>query len=310
MTQRKLTNYEVSALAQKAARVISNTAADKSTPPKVYAIPCGGVPAAYAIGRYIELEMVDDPRQADFIVDDLVESGGTMKRALEQAMASLVPGRKFMQGKTTPVPIVLLDKRSPEWEGQWVVFPWEATAEKGIEDHITRLLQFVGEDSQRGGLLDTPGRVAKAWQFWCKGYDEDPLALLKVFEDGAEGCDEMVVVRDIPFYSHCEHHLAAIFGTATVAYIPDGRIVGLSKINRLVDCFARRLQVQERLTTQIADALAEGLKPKGVGVIIKARHMCMESRGVCQQGHSTITSALRGVFKEGTQRAEFLALSR
>jgi GTP cyclohydrolase I len=135
--------------------------------------------------------------------------------------------------------------------------------------------------------------------------------VLKVFEDGAEGCDEMVVVKDIPFYSKCEHHMADIFGTATIAYVPNGKIVGLSKLNRLLDIYARRLQVQERLTAQVADALMEHLQPKGSAVLIKARHMCMESRGVRQQGHHTITSALRGVFKtESATRAEFMALAR
>lgn len=173
---------------------------------------------------------------------------------------------------------------------------------------ITALLGRLDPQPQRQGLEETPDRVTKAWQFWTKGYAEDPAAILKVFEDGADGYDEMVAVCNIPVYSHCEHHMAPIFGTATVAYIPDGRIVGLSKLSRLVDCFGRRLQVQERLTSQIADALQEHLKPKGVGVFIKARHMCMESRGLCQQGHHTETTALRGVMKtDPSARAEFLA---
>jgi GTP cyclohydrolase I len=138
----------------------------------------------------------------------------------------------------------------------------------------------------------------------------DPKALLKVFEDGAEQYDQMVVVKDIPIYSHCEHHLAPIFGTATIAYIPNGKIVGLSKLSRLADGFARRLQVQERLTNQIADSLMKELDPIGVGVIIKARHLCMESRGICQQGHHTITTALRGAIKDEDQvRAEFLQIA-
>ena len=166
-------------------------------------------------------------------------------------------------------------------------------------------------DGLREGLKETPARVAKAWEFWTSGYDQNAADILKVFEDGAEGYDEMVVVKDIPVYSKCEHHLADIFGTATVAYIPDGRIVGLSKISRLVNMHARRLQVQERLTNDIAEDLWTNLKPLGVGVLIKARHMCMESRGICQQGHHTITSALRGVFKtQADARAEFLALAR
>ena len=132
-----------------------------------------------------------------------------------------------------------------------------------------------------------------------------------MFEDGAEGCDEMVVVHDIPVYSHCEHHLAAIFGIATVAYIPNGKIVGLSKLPRLVDIFARRLQVQERLTNQVADAIMKHLEPKGCGVVVKARHMCMESRGIRQPNSYTTTSALRGVFKsDPSARAEFLSLTR
>lgn len=179
-----------------------------------------------------------------------------------------------------------------------------------FEHTVADLLRHIGEDPARGGLLETPVRVAAAWDYWAGGYKQDPVAILKTFEDGAQNVDEMVMVRDIPFYSHCEHHMAPFFGTATVGYIPNGRIVGLSKISRLVDCFARRLQVQERMTTQIADAIADNLEAKGVGVLLNARHLCMESRGVRQQGHSTITSALRGVMLEGAPRQEFLLLSR
>ena len=162
----------------------------------------------------------------------------------------------------------------------------------------------------REGLQETPNRVGKAWLEWTRGYHVDIAALLKVFEDGAENYDQMVIGKDIPIYSKCEHHLADIFGTATIAYIPNGKIVGLSKLSRLADAFARRLQVQERLTAQIADALEEHLQPLGVGVVIKARHMCMESRGICQQGHHTITSALHGLLRDDpTARAEFMALA-
>lgn len=178
--------------------------------------------------------------------------------------------------------------------------------------HCTRmLLQKIDPNPDREGLEDTPTRVAKAWAHWTSGYNLDPADILKTFEDGAEGCDEMVVVRNIPIYSHCEHHLAAIFGTATIGYLPNGKVVGLSKLSRLADVFARRLQVQERMTNQIAEALMKHLGPHGCGVVINARHMCMESRGVCQQGTSTITSSLRGVFKDDHRvRAEFLALAR
>lgn len=179
-----------------------------------------------------------------------------------------------------------------------------------INEIIRMLLAHVeGIQSDREGLEDTPMRVARAWASWTSGYDVNIAELLKTFEDGAQNYNEMVVVKNIPLYSKCEHHLADIFGTATVAYIPNGRVVGLSKLSRLVDAFARRLQVQERMTAQIADALMEHLQPKGAAVVIRARHMCMESRGICQQGHHTVTSALRGVLLDGAPRAEFLNLA-
>lgn len=170
------------------------------------------------------------------------------------------------------------------------------------------IFEAIGEDPFREGLLDTPARFQKAWEKWGEGYNLDPADFMKSFEEGTY--DEMVLVKDIPIYSKCEHHLADIFGTATIAYIPDGRVLGLSKLSRVANVFARRLQVQERLTVQIADALfTSELKPRGVGVLLKCRHMCMESRGICQQGHHTVTSALRGVMKEGDPRAEFLKLA-
>jgi GTP cyclohydrolase I len=267
---------------------------------KVFAIPRGGIPAALAVaGRHGNLQLVDDPAEADLFIDDIIDSGDTMRRWCNE-----YPGKPFF---------ALIDKteKDGEFNGRWVVFPWEETAEGSIEDNIRRLLQFIGENPKRGGLRETPRRVAKAWAHWCSGYGKNAADILKVFEDGAEKYDEMVVVKDIPIYSKCEHHLADIFGTATIAYIPNGKIVGLSKLSRLADMFARRLQVQERLTNQIADALEEHLQPKGVGVIIRARHMCMESRGICQQGHHTITCALRGVLKDKPEaRAEFMELAK
>jgi GTP cyclohydrolase IA len=182
-----------------------------------------------------------------------------------------------------------------------------------IEKAIIReMLQIVcNEDPDREGLRDTPSRVTAAWDHWCSGYDVDIPELLKTFEDGANGYDEMVVRKGIPVYSHCEHHMAAIFGTATVAYIPNGKIVGLSKMDRLVDAFARRLQVQERMTNQIADAMMEHLKPLGVGVWMSCRHLCIESRGVQNMDSTTITTSLRGVFLDKPEvRSEFLAAAR
>lgn len=172
---------------------------------------------------------------------------------------------------------------------------------------LTTLERHTCTPDLREGLKETPARVAKAWAYWTKGYAEDPAEILKTFEDGGEGYREMVLVKDIPLFSKCEHHLADIFGTASVAYIPNGRIVGLSKLSRLVDCFARRLQVQERLTTQICEALQHHLAPLGAAVYIKARHACMETRGICQQGHHTVTSHFTGNMRSyGHLRNEFL----
>ena len=187
----------------------------------------------------------------------------------------------------------------------------EHARQEHFECAVYDVIAGVEPEPRRAGLIDTPARVRKAWQFMCSGYDKRASDVLKTFDDGAEGVDEMVVVKDIPFYSNCEHHMLPFFGTCTIAYIPDGRIVGLSKLSRLTDIFARRLQVQERMTNQIANALDEHLQPLGCGVVVQARHACMEARGVCQQGHKTITSALRGCFKtEAQTRAEFLSLAR
>jgi len=179
------------------------------------------------------------------------------------------------------------------------------------ENDWRRFLKSVGEDPGRPGLLETPHRVSKAWKHWTSGYEQHPADVLKAFEDGAEEYNELIVVRNIPVYSHCEHHLAPFFGKATVGYMPDGKIVGLSKLTRLVDCFAKRLQVQERLTIQVANALMDHLQPKAVGVVIRCRHLCMESRGIKTAGEETVTSAMLGELQPNlAMRTEFLDLAR
>ena len=176
---------------------------------------------------------------------------------------------------------------------------------------VRAMLEMIGEKPDREGLRETPARVAKAWDEWFAGYDQDPAAVLKAFEDGAElmETDSMVIVRDIEFYTHCEHHMAPFFGKVHIGYIPNGKVVGLSKLARVADIFAKRLQVQERLTGQIAQALDDNLNPHGVGVVVQATHFCMCSRGVNKQGSTTITSALKGTMKNEPEcRAEFLRL--
>lgn len=178
-----------------------------------------------------------------------------------------------------------------------------------LSEAVKVILEEIGEDINRQGLLKTPERVAKAYKFLTQGYEKDINKVLNgaIFD---EEYDEMVIVKDIDFYSMCEHHLLPFFGKVHVAYIPKGKIVGLSKIPRIVDVFARRLQVQERLTRQIADTLQEYLKPEGVGVIIEAYHMCMMMRGVEKQNSITSTSAMLGVFQDDERtRNEFLNLT-
>ena len=178
-----------------------------------------------------------------------------------------------------------------------------------FERNVASMLALIGEKPAREGLRETPKRVCKAWKFWTQGYQQDVAEVFKSFEDGGESYDEMVWETGIPFYSHCEHHLAPFFGTVLIAYVPNGKVVGLSKLSRLVDIFARRLQVQERLTVNIADAMMEHLQPKGVGVRLMARHMCMESRGINRQGIETGTTAVRGCFRDDAKtRSEFMSL--
>ncbi len=179
-----------------------------------------------------------------------------------------------------------------------------------IEGLISSLLKELGEDPGRDGLKRTPGRVARAYRTFTEGYSQDPLVILNdaVFE---ESYDEMVVVKDIGFYSLCEHHMIPFFGRAHVAYIPNGKIVGLSKLPRMVEMFARRLQVQERLTKEIAQAIEDLLSPKGVAVVVESIHLCMMMRGVEQQNAFAITSSLRGEFESDSKtRAEFMELIR
>lgn len=277
----------------------------------VYGVPRGGIPAALAVvnagNRRVlanRFQLAESAHLADLIVDDLVDSGTTRAsyhRKHEKPFAALFTKREA-------------DDVREHWmlygdaleSNEWVVFPWELTEERSAEDAVVRLLQFIGEEPSREGLRETPARAIKAWREWTAGYGVAPEQVLKSFEDGATGYDEMVLVKDIPVYSHCEHHLAPFFGVAHVAYIPNVRILGLSKVSRLVDIFARRLQVQERMTVQIADALNDALEPRGVAVMVQCRHLCMESRGVSRRNLVTVTTALRGCMKQGQARDEFL----
>jgi GTP cyclohydrolase I len=187
--------------------------------------------------------------------------------------------------------------------------PKEGIAEYSTQEIYAELLLRFHEDPNRDGLVKTPERIEKAMEFLTQGYHQDPTAILRGAMFDVD-YDEMVIVKDIEMFSLCEHHMLPFFGRVHVAYIPNGKVIGLSKIARLIEVFARRLQVQERMTQQIADAIQEAIAPQGVGVVIEARHLCMMMRGVEKQNSSTVTSAMRGVFSKQSTRTEFLSLVR
>lgn len=262
---------------------------------KIYGIPRGGsAVAALLRNRMSEVILVDQPEEADVFVDDIIDSGKTATTY------------KQRYGKQT---LALFNRLDADCPRGWIVFPWDATDEAGPEDGVVRLLEYIGEDPKRDGLRDTPKRVARAMREMTRGYEQDPALILARTFDVRH--DEMVLLRGIRFSSLCEHHLLPFSGEATVAYVPQEQVVGISKLARLVECFARRLQVQERLTQQIAEAIQRELEPIGVGVLLTAHHSCMGCRGVNQPDADMVTSCLLGSFREDARaRAEFLGLAR
>lgn len=194
-------------------------------------------------------------------------------------------------------------------DGDLISDPRDIAIPADVLDAVRTLIRWAGDDPDREGLLDTPGRVARAWREYAKGYAEDPGAhLARTFEE-VGGYDEIVLLKDIPFQSHCEHHMAPIIGKAHIAYLPNDRVVGISKLARVLHGYARRLQVQERLTAEVADAIWEHLQPQAVAVVIEASHACMTARGVRTPGVMMTTSRMMGVFrKDERSRREVLAL--
>lgn len=266
----------------------------------VWGVPTGGAFVAQAISQKTGIPLLDCLRDGCLVVDDLIDSGDTLQRYSGFRQAALV--RK----PHSPSPNV----STADTVDGWIVFPWEVNHPKqddGAGQCITRLLQFIGEDVKRDGLQETPKRASKFWSQWVtKGNPDFNLTSF----DG-EGADQMIVQRNINFYSMCEHHLLPFFGDATVAYIPRSKIVGLSKLARLVEHFSRRPQNQERITKQVAEALHDTVNPLGVAVVLKARHLCMEMRGVKARGAETITSHLTGVFRDDMKaREELLQLTK
>jgi len=237
-----------------------------------------------AAGFLTHSTITHDPSQADLILDDLIDSGATRDH-----YRKLYPDTQFA---------VLFDKQKAGID-DWIIFPWEADHPQGeetIQQNTVRQLQYIGEDATREGLKDTPNRIVKSWDELYSGYNQKPEDVMTTFS--ANGYNQIILLKDIELYSMCEHHMLPFFGKAHVAYIPDPnkKIVGISKLARLVDIYARRLQIQERIGEQVTTALMELLEPIGAACIIEATHMCMRMRGVAKQQSTMCTSSLKGAF--------------
>ena len=252
---------------------------------KIWGIPRGGSIVA-GLARQQGAIVVDTPQEADIAVDDIIDSGAT------QALIK----------QTYQLETYSLINKVKDGINEWVHFPWEESPEQDIGMSVSRILQYIGEDSLRDGLIETPKRVVASWKQLFGGYGVNPEDVMKWFIDDT---DEMIISKNIQFFSTCEHHMLPFFGKASVAYIPEGRVLGLSKLSRIVDIYSRRLQTQEHLTRQIGEALTAQVK--SVAVHIEAEHLCMKSRGVNQQESTMITNYLTGAFRENTDaRNEFL----
>lgn len=271
----------------------------RNRPQAVYGIPTGGAPVAVMVAAGLGLPLADAPAADVLVVDDLIDTGRTIRPYADDGhLVDALYRKPWSPAELCP---------DAEVRDAWLRFPWER-AEGAPVDAVLRLLQFIGDDPTRDGLIDTPMRVVKALVEMTSGYDVDPISVLGTTFEMAR-YDELVVVRAIPFSSLCEHHMLPFVGHATIGYLPHERVVGLSKLARLVLALSRRLQIQERLTTEVADCVMTGLRPRGVGVLIEADHSCMAMRGV-ERRASAITSAVRGQLAEDrAMRAEFLALA-
>ena len=275
----------------------------------IYGIPQGGTALAMELSRLLGKRIIDTmelpewEKECVLIVDDLVDSGATLARFPEYITATLHIKKHTPQNAWPTFHISQVD--------DWITYWWEATEERSIQDNITRILQFIGEDPTREGLLKTPDRVVKSWGKIFEGYKMDPAAIFTTFEP--DGYNQLVLLKNVEFYSNCEHHIQPFFGKAHIGYIAQDRIVGISKLARLLDIYARRLQIQERIGQQVTSDLMKYLKPAGAACIIEAEHLCMRCRGVEKQNSVMVTSSLTGRFLEDTDagraaRAELMGL--
>ena len=258
--------------------------------PRIYGIPRGGAICAGILHQHGWM-VVDSPDEANVLVDDIVDSGSTRKQYLRN-----FPGCVFLP---------LVDKPRQGLLGTWIEFPWETDRETDMTDHVRRLIQAIGDDPSREGLRDTPERVVRSWNELYSGYTiKDPKSILKWFDSDA---DEMVIMRGIDFWSTCEHHMIPFWGTIDIAYIPRGKVIGISKLTRIAEVVTRRLQIQENLTTQLGRILLEDNHVQDVAVSVTASHACMMARGVKQPNTMLTTNFLHGKFEtDPSTRSEFL----
>lgn len=268
----------------------------QATPKAVYGIPRGGIPVALLISQKLKIPILEQLPPSEsigynsdiLIVDDIIDSGATRDRYPQYYFWTVWD--KAVDGE------------------EWVEFPWERMYnEMPGEDAVLRIMEAIGEDVTREGLVETPKRVIKSWQTLYSGYKQKPEDLIKTFD--SDGYDEIVLLKDIEFYSMCEHHMLPFIGKAHVAYIPDKKVIGISKLARIVEMYSRRLQIQERLANQVAQCLMDFLQPKAAACVIEAQHLCMLMRGVQKQNSVMVTSSLKGAFLTNqSAREELLGL--
>ncbi len=264
----------------------------------LYAVPSRGIPVAMELSKITGIPLQEDymldgcPDKRCLIVNDLIDDGTTRNRFIDNDFACL-----FIKiDSDISISNIYYESLA---KNEWIHFFWEKKNEN-MEDNVERILQYLGEDVKREGLIETPKRIVNSWKELYSGYSKSPEDVIKTF--ASDGYDEIVMLKDIEFYSTCEHHMLPFFGKAHIAYIPDKRVIGISKLARLLDIYARRLQIQERIGQQVTEVLMNELKAIGASCVIEATHFCMRSRGIQKQNSIMTTSSLKGIFLENSTK--------
>ncbi len=259
----------------------------------IFGIPRGGIPLAVGLSEKLNLHLVSKPNLKTLIVDDIVDSGKTRLRYKQNQFASIHVKTYTPEDFRPQYYLYQTDK--------WIDYFWE-TNESTIEDHIIRQIQYIGEDPCRQGMIETPKRIVASWGEIFQGYKQDPESVFKTFEDEQEQFGGLVYLKGIEFYSICEHHWLPFFGQAFVAYIPNGPVIGVSKLARLLDIYARRFQMQERIGEQVTNSLMKHLNPVGAACLTEAKHLCISCRGVKKQHAIMGYSSMKGVFLDDSNK--------